>query len=180
MIQNLRFIHILTASLVVEMCMLFLFKFTKYSSFTINQWYQNLGWTAVILDVVSIIIGFYIAKFIYQYLLKQKHITPKHPFLKFLLILLIVQIIHDFAFYFCVIKPSKVGKNTVIDEFKKYAKYYKTQAVVADSLIYIFTTPLLYFYISHFKDDVNTFIGLVSFYIIGYLLHQKNIRDTVH
>lgn len=173
MIEDLRFTHILTASVIVELCMLFLFKFTKYSSDAINQWYDNLGWTAVILDVVSIIIGFYIAKFIFGFLVSRNYLTRQDEFLKFSVLVILVQVIHDFTFYFGVIKPSKVGANKVIDEFKNYAKYYQTQAVVADSMIYLFTTPLLYYVVSELDDETNTFVTLISVYIAGYLLYQK-------
>ena len=175
MINNLTFIHVLTASFVIEIIILFLFKFTNQTSIAINNWYGNLGWTAVILDVLSLIIGFYIAIFVYKYLLKNSYINKKNEFIKFLVIVLCVQIIHDFSFYFLVIKPTPPRMNKVIDEFKQYAKHYKAQAVVADSLIYLFTTPILYYLISKNSNNENTFISLVCLYLIGYLLHQKSL-----
>ena len=72
-----------------------------------------------------------------------------------------------------MIKPYPKLKNRVIDEFKEYAKYYQSQAVIADSLIYIFTTPLLYLYIQKNNINTNTFISIVCFYLIGYLIYQK-------
>ena len=95
MIKDLTFLHFLTASVIVELFMLILFRFTK-SSKAINNWYDNLGWTAVILDVLSILIGFYIAKFIYEYLVKKKYIDTDHELYKYLGLVLCVQIIHDF------------------------------------------------------------------------------------
>lgn len=173
MIKNIKFLHVLTATLIIELIMLILFKFTNQTSKAINNWYDNLKWTAVILDVLSIIIGFYLAKFIYKYLLKNNYINKNNEFIKFLLILLIVQIIHDISFYFFVIEPTPLKINKVIDEFKEYAKHYKLQAVVADSLIYIFTTPLLYYVITKNPDNINTFISIVCTYLVGYLLYQK-------
>lgn len=173
MIENIKFIHILTATLIIELIMLILFKFTNQTSKAINNWYDNLKWTAVILDVLSIIIGFYLAKFIYKYLLKNNYINKNNEFIKFLLILLIVQIIHDIFFYFFVIEPTPLKINKVIDEFKEYAKHYKLQAVIADSLIYIFTTPLLYYVIKKYPDNINIFISIVCTYLVGYLLYQK-------
>ena len=172
MIKDLTFLHFLTASVVIELFMMILFRFTK-SSRAINNWYDNLGWTAVILDVLSILIGFYIAKFIYEYLVKEKYINTDHELYKYLGLVLLIQIIHDFSFYLFVIKPYPKLKNRVIDEFKEYAKYYQSQAVIADSLIYIFTTPLLYLYIQKNNINTNTFISIVCFYLIGYLIYQK-------
>ena len=174
MIKDLSFLHILTAVLVIELIMLFMFKFTNRTSVVINNWYNNLGWTSVILDVLSILIGFYIALFIYDYLLRENYINEKNEFVKFLMIVICVQIIHDISFYLFVIKPTTLGKNKVIDEFKDYAKYYRGQAIVADTMIYLFTTSILYYAIKTYSDKTNVFISLVCLYLIGYLLHQKS------
>jgi len=173
MIKDIEFIHFLTATLIIELIMLIKFRFTK-SSKAINNWYNNLQWTAVILDIVSIIIGFYIAKFIYEFLIENNYINNKYEFFKYLGIVLLVQIIHDFSFYFLVIKPYPKYTNKVIDEFKEYANHYKVQAVVADSLIYIATTPLLYMSLQKMDNDKNIFTSLISLYLIGYTLHQYN------
>ena len=66
-------------------------------------------------------------------------------------------------------------KNKVIDEFKEYAKYYKLQAVFADSLIYIATTPILYYLVVNNRNDTNVFINIVSLYLIGYFMYQKPV-----
>jgi hypothetical protein len=79
MIDSLTFLHFLTATLIVELIMITVFRKTtpwgsgaKWSS--INRWYTNLGWTAVILDTLSVLIGFYIARYIYNYLLSHNYI----------------------------------------------------------------------------------------------------------
>ena len=65
-VKNLKFIHFLTAALSIELFMLFLFRFTRspFTGKSINNWYTNFGWSAIILDVLSVIIGFYISKYI--------------------------------------------------------------------------------------------------------------------
>ena len=173
MIKDLKFIHFLTASFVIELFMMFLFRFTRFSSSVINNWYDNLGWTAIILDILSILIGFYIAKFIYHYLVSNGYITSKNGLLKYLFIVLVVQILHDILFYYKVIVPTPIKINKVIDEFKEYAKHYRSQAILADSLIYLSTTPILYYIIRNQSNSSNIFTTIVCFYIIGYLLHQK-------
>ena len=171
MIKELTFIHILTASLCIEFLFLTYFRFSKNY---INKWYNNLGWTAVLLDILSLMIGFYLAKFLYEYLVKNNYINEKNQLLKFLTIVLFIQIIHDFTFYFTVIKPTKKGNNTVIDEFKDYANHYKLTAVYGDSMMYIISTILLFTYIKKFSNNLNIFISISILYIIGYLIHQKS------
>jgi len=175
MIKDLTFLHFLTASLIIEAFILYLFRFTKspLTGVAINRWYDNLGWSAVILDILSFLIGFYIAKFIYEYLVVQKFINTDYEIYKFLGLVLIVQILHDFSFYFFAIKPYPKNKNRVIDEFKSYAERVKAGAVIGDSIMYLLATPLLYLFIQKNNINTNTFISIVCFYLIGYLIYQK-------
>lgn len=173
-ISKISFIHFLTSALVIECFIIFLFKFTKspFSGRSINNWYTNFGWSAVILDVLSLIIGFYLAKYAYMFLLKKNVISKKYALLTFLIIMLLIQIVHDFTFYFTVIKPHKTGRNAIMDELQSYANKVSYGAVIGDSFMYLLATPLLYFLIQ-METEENTFISLVSAYIIGYILYQK-------
>ena len=177
MIENITFTQFLTATLLIETFMLYLFRFTK-SPFTgkaINNWYNNIGIIAIILDIVSLLIGFYLAKFLYEYLLNNNYISRDYELWKFLFIVLLIQILHDFGFYFTVIKNTKKGINKVIDEFKSYAKMVGVGAVIGDSFMYLISTPLLYFFILNNSNDINIFINIVCIYLIGYFLYQKPI-----
>jgi hypothetical protein len=175
-IEKLSFIHFLTAALVIEAFMIFLFRFTKspFTGKSINDWYTNFRWSAVILDVLSVIIGFYLAKYVYMFLVRKSVISKKYALLKFLALMLIIQIVHDFTFYFTVIKPHKTGKNSIMDELQSYADKVSYGAVIGDSFMYLLATPLLYLLIQ-METEENTFISLVSAYIIGYILYQKPI-----
>jgi len=174
MIKNLDFIHFLTSTCIVETFFLFLFRFTKspLTGRAINNWYTNLGWSAVILDILSVLIGFYISKFIYLYLLNNNIISKDNELLKFLGIVLLVQITHDFSFYFLIIKNAQKGMNKVIDEFINYANSVKAGAVIGDSLMYIMGVPIL-FYIFKNTTDINIFIILLCLYLIGYFVYEK-------
>lgn len=177
MIDSLTFLHFLTATLIVELIMITVFRKTtpwgsgdKWSS--INRWYTNLGWTAVILDTLSVLIGFYIARYIYNYLLSRNYITKSKPLLKYLAIVLLVQITHDILFYKLIIQPSQKGNSIVMDEFIDYADTVKVNAIIGDSIMYLMGVPLL-FYVSQQSKELNEFTSIVSLYLIGYLIHQK-------
>lgn len=175
MIEKLTFIHFLTASAIVELFMLILFRLTKspFTGIAINRWYNNLGWTAIILDILSLLIGFYIAKFIYEYLRKKNYINSEYELYKYLGIVLLVQITHDLLFYFFVIKPFPKNKNKVMDEFKYYAEKVKSGAIIGDSFMYLIGTSLLYLFVQKNNIHINTFISILCFYLIGYLIYQK-------
>ena len=103
MIENITFLQFLTATLIIETFMLFLFRFTKspFTGIAINRWYNNIGIIAVLLDIVSVLIGhYYLAKFLYQYLTDNGYMNKNYKFWKFLGLVLMIQILHDFGFLF--------------------------------------------------------------------------------
>ena len=53
MIENIEFLHFFTATCLVEVLFLYLFRFTRspLTGKAINNWYTHLGWSAVILDI---------------------------------------------------------------------------------------------------------------------------------
>ena len=61
-----------------------------------------------------------------------------------------------------------------MDELQSYADKVSYGAVIGDSFMYLLATPLLYLLIQ-METEENTFISLVSAYIIGYILYQKPI-----
>ena len=174
MIQELQLIHFVTVTCIVETFFLFLFRFTNspLTGNAINQWYTNLRWSAVILDVLSVLIGFYISKFLYLYLVDKDIISKDNELLKFLGIVLLVQITHDFSFYFLIIKNAKKGMSKVMDEFIYYSKSIQTGAVIGDSLMYLMGVPLL-FLIYKNSNDINVFITLFCLYLTGYFVYEK-------
>lgn len=177
MIETITFSKWFTTTLLVEVFMLYLFRFTlsPFSGVDINNWYTNFKWSAIILDVLSVLIGFYLAKFTYKYLIKNNIINEKNYIIKFLIILLIIQISHDFLFYFTTLKNAVKGKNKIIDELVTYANNVKTGAVIGDSFMYLISIPILFYFVNNNNSEVNTFISIVSLYLIGYFLYQKPI-----
>ena len=174
MISQLRFIHFLTATCLIEVFMLYLFRFTDspFTGSAINNWYSDKKWSAVILDILSVLIGFYLSKFLYEYLIKINIISKEYPIIKFLVIVLFIQIFHDFSFYFITIKNAKKGKNAIIDELIDYAKSVGPGAIIGDSFMYLLATPALGL-IYKSSEDTNTFISITSLYLIGYFIYQN-------
>ena len=86
--------------------------------------------------------------------------------------MLCVQIIHDFGFYFLVIKNTKKGINEIMDVLIYYANNVKVGAVIGDSFMYLLATPMLLL-LTKYSDESNIFISLISLYIIGYFVYQK-------
>tara|TARA_B100001094_G_scaffold310357_1_gene344876 strand:- start:615 stop:1142 length:528 start_codon:yes stop_codon:yes gene_type:complete len=171
-----KFTNLLTTTLLTETLFLTAFRFRegKLKWKSINNWYTNLKWSAVLLDILSILIGFYISIYIYNLLFKYNYIGDhQNEKLNFLLILLVVQISHDLLFYYLIIKNSKLGESDVMDEFIDYSKKVGINAIIGDSFMYIVSIPILYYFVKKNEKSFNTFLCILSFYFIGYLLYKK-------
>lgn len=170
-IKNLEFIDFLTVTFIVELLILYIFTNIHIAWITSN-WYYNLRWTALILDMASFMGGFYLAKFAYLTLLNNNIITNAYPIFKYSSILIIIQVIHDIMFYFTTILPTKRGSNYVIDLFKDYAADAKLYAVLGDSLMYLTGLSIL-FNLNYLDYDSKIFICILCLYLLGYLIYKK-------
>ena len=172
LIKKLEFIDFLTVTFIVEVISIIIIRDNDVYKWLVKNWWTNLQWTAVILDMASIIGGFYLAKFAYLTLLNNNIITNAYPIFKYSSILIIIQVIHDIMFYFTTILPTKRGNNYVIDLFKDYAKIAKSDAITGDSLMYLITLPML-FNLNYLGDDIKIFICILCLYLLGYLIYKK-------
>lgn len=165
-INNIEFINIFTATTIVELICILFFRLTKsdFSGKAINNWYDNLRWSAIGLDILIVIIGFYINIYLSKYL-------KINNYLLFLFLQLVLQIIHDILFYF-IIKKSVKGNNIIMDEFKEYAKQINIGAIIGDSWMYLMGIPIL-LHTLKFNKEILILISLICLYIIGYLVYQK-------
>ena len=165
-IENINFTHILTTTLIVELYMLILFRYTKsvFSVKSINDWYDNYKLIAILLDIFIVIIGFYLTIFTFKYFKFNKYY-------QFLILQLVIQIVHDILFYLFFSWYPK-NFNSLIDEFKIYAKNTKAGAILGDSFMYLIGVPIL-FSLLNIKNNNLIFISVLCSYLIGYLIYQK-------
>ena len=179
-ISDLSFLDFFTATMLIELFFLFLFRFTNspFAGKEINRWYSDLKWTAVTLDILSVMIGFYLAKYLYKFLIylnifkEESKITMKTLSI-FLLCTLFVQITHDILFYYLAIKPTRFGSSKIMDSFKTYADDVKFGAVIGDSSMYILSMPVLFLITKYSTTDLNLLMSLISLYTIGFFIHEK-------
>ncbi len=170
-IKKLEFIDFLAVTFIVEVIIIIIVRNNAVYKWLVKNWWTNLQWTAVILDMSSMIGGFYLAKFAFLALLKNNIISNTYPVFKYSSILIIIQVIHDLMFYFTTILPTKRGSNYVIDLFKDYAKIAKTDAITGDSLMYLIALPIL-FNLNYLDYDSKIFICILCLYLLGYLIYK--------
>jgi hypothetical protein len=164
--NNLDLVYILTSVLVVDMIVILIARDTTLLGKTINEWYNKFTMTAVTLDVLIIMIGFIITRYIFDVF--NIEYSPE----LFIVILLTVQIVHDALLYKYVIVPYPEGNNQVIDVYKKYAKENGYKVIVADSAMML-SSALLAMYLKNKEMHETTSLLIVTMYIIPYFIYQK-------
>ena len=162
---------ILVSVIIVDLIVLFLIRY--YPDFfgkDINIWYNKFGINAVIADVLSIVLGFFIAQFIYSTFL-LKRIGWSLPV--FIALLLAIQLVHDVLFYVGVIVPIPEGHNGMIDVFKAYAEAGKSRILAADSSMMVGSALIASTLVMQ-PASVTLFAGTLAVYAIPYILTTQN------
>jgi len=160
-----------TALCVIEAFMLINFRlFPNFWGNMINIWYDKFGLVAIMLDMLIVLIGFWITQKLYSYFFG----TSKMSLWQFILLFLCVQIIHDLLFYFIILKNSPKGSNGIFDLINSYGKKHGFYTILGDSLMVVLSLCLAWLFLNN-NVSFSTYIIciLLSLYIIGYLLYMR-------
>lgn len=157
------YLPIITAIVIVDIIIISLSYANIINSGFLRKWYQQFLLSAVLADVLVIFIIVVIARAIYYY------IFDKFSIIKFIILMLILQVIHDILFYLMIISIPK-GANKIIDIFKDYADEISYYAIIGDSLM-IISSGLLASYLANFDANTNIIILVVSVYLLQFILH---------
>ena len=157
---------ILNGSILINIIVLFILYYTPYfESKELKSWYEKYRLSAVIADVLILVIGILITKFIFTFFGLTFHIIT------FLIILLFVQVIHDVLFFILFTSiPRNV--NNMLDLFKDYAEEVGYKAILGDSFMLIIAFLASYYFTSfNLHSNLLILIGLV--YLIPYIIYTK-------
>jgi uncharacterized protein YacL len=130
----------------------------------LKQWYAQYNLSAVIADVLIILIGLIITRAIYYYIFDSFSIV------KFVILAVIVQIIHDILFYVFFSNIPR-GVNKMIDTFKDYANEVSYKAILADSGMMIMSC-LVASYLVNKNTNINIIVLISFLYLLPYLLYN--------
>jgi hypothetical protein len=143
---------LITASIIVDTIMSYLLLFNKNGGKSIRQWYKEFTIGAYIMDIVSIIIGTYLATLI------------STDFYMQLFYVVIIGLIHDISF-FTFLNNVNTKSSKVLDIFKNYAKENGKIILVIDALMLILTLLVSNYLLNNFSNDNIIFLGVLSSYI---------------
>uniref|UniRef100_A0A6C0E2F4 Uncharacterized protein n=1 Tax=viral metagenome TaxID=1070528 RepID=A0A6C0E2F4_9ZZZZ len=158
------YLPLFNAVLITDLFVILLLRTSVIKSQVLNKWYSQYNLSAVIADVLIILIGLIIARAIYYY------IFDKFSLFKFMVIAVIVQIIHDILFYVLFTSTPR-GVNKMLDTFKDYANETSYKAILADSGMMIMSC-LLASYLVNRNTNTNIIVLISSLYLLPYLLYK--------
>jgi len=169
--NNSSDLYILTiAILAVDVFVIFLTRYyPEYLGKDLNEWYDKFTLNAVISDVLIILIGFLIARYIYTIFVGPSQ--GWNPLL-FIALLVIIQAIHDAIFYVAVINPIPEKHNAMIDVFKSYAKNAGQLILGGDALLMVGSAAVALFLKSQQQHVIVSF-GVLVAYALPYILYTK-------
>lgn len=161
--NNSGWLYIITA--VVSLEIVFIVLYSRLSA-NLRLWYNKFGLLGVLADVLIILLAIAIARYIYTVWVIPKY--GNNPLL-FILTVLIIQIVHDFIYYFAIVQPWPKGQNAIIDFMKQYGREGGLWPILGDSSMVI-TMSAFAFILSDIPSYVNVFILLIAIYMIPYVI----------
>jgi hypothetical protein len=158
------YLPLLNAVLITDLFVILLLNSKVIKSIVLRKWYKQYNLSAVIADVLIILIGLIITRAIYYYIFKS------FSLLKFTILAVIVQIIHDILFYkFFTIVPR--GVNKMLDTFKDYSIEASYKAILSDSGMMIMSC-IVASYLVNTSTNVNIIVLISLLYLLPYLLYN--------
>ena len=164
-----------TALCITEAFLLANFRlFPNFWGSMINVWYDKFGLVAIMLDMLIVLIGFWITQKLYNYIFGSSiKLSLCDSLWKFLILFLCIQIIHDILFYVLVLKNSK-GSNAIFDLINSYGSKHGIYTILGDSLMVVISIIMAWILLNT-EASFSTYMIciLCSLYLIGYLLYMK-------
>lgn len=159
------YLPIVNGCINADLIIIFLSYHGIFKSRLLKKWYKKYQLSAVIADVLILVIGIILARFFYKYFFSSFSIW------KFTGLAVIIQIIHDILFYLFFISVPK-GYNAMLDFFKEYAIEVGVGAILGDSFMMIISC-LLSSYFASFSLNTNLIILIVSLYLFPYMINYE-------
>jgi uncharacterized protein YacL len=160
---NVRdYLPILNGVILTDLIVICLLLSGIIQSKVLRQWYHEYGIGAFLADVLIIVIGLIITRFIYPFFFSRFSI------LKFAGLAVCVQVIHDVLFYY-FFKGVPRGMNRMLDTFKAYGKEAGYKAILSDSAMMVLSAVLASWF-AGFSLNTNIILLILLFYLMPYLV----------
>jgi hypothetical protein len=162
-------LYIFTGILIFDIFVLFIARFyPNVMGSNLNIWYDRFGVNAVLCDVLSIFLGFVVARWIFT----KYFSDSSNRMLVFAMVLLGVQIVHDLIFYFGIVKPIPRGHNAMIDMFKDYGSQGGAKIIGGDAILMLGSLYIAMILKNYGSAHILEIVAL-SFYTMIYVIYTR-------
>jgi hypothetical protein len=158
------YLPLLNGILITDLFIIFLLNTKIINSSVLRKWYDKYNLSAVIADVLIILIVLIIVRAIYYY------VFDKFSIVKFIFLAVLFQVVHDILFYI-FFKNVPRGINKMLDTFKEYANEASYKAILSDSGMMILSC-LIASYLANYSANYNIIVLIVFIYLLQYLLYN--------
>jgi len=158
----MNWLSLFTAVAWVDFLVIVLSKFVHLTN-ALDTWYKDFGLVAVGSDILIIVLGIALAQLLY----------PGISGIPLVTVAIIIQLIHDIAFYFLVIRGVPEGQNRIIDLFKRYSAQGSWKILLADAAMVGGSVLLMEALDNNLADDQIGFLGVLATYALLYILYTK-------
>jgi hypothetical protein len=159
-----EYLGLLNAIIITDMIIIILAKNDIIKSGNLKRWYERYNISAVISDVLIIMIVLIGTGYIYRKIYKEYRLW------RFIILAIIIQMIHDVIFYI-IIRETPRGWNRMLDVFKDYAKETSYGAIIGDSMM-IISACIIGEGLKKIKNDKNIIILIILIYLLQYIIYQ--------
>jgi hypothetical protein len=158
------YLPLLNGVLITDLFVILLLNTKVIKSGVLRKWYAQYNLSAVIADVLIILIGLIITRAIYYYVFKT------FSLLKFTILAVIVQITHDILFYIFFTNIPR-GVNKMLDTFKDYSNEVSYKAILSDSGMMIMSC-IITSQLVNTNTNINIIVLISVLYLLPYLLYN--------
>ena len=156
------YLPILNGTIVADLIIIFSLFNNIFKSNYLKNWYHKYQLSAVIADILILVIGIILSRFFYRFIFNEFSLW------KFTTLAVCIQITHDFLFYW-FFKSLPYGYNEMFDFFKGYAKEVGIGAILGDSFMMIISC-LLSSHFATYSLNTNIIILVISIYLLPYMI----------
>jgi hypothetical protein len=158
------YLSILNAALITDLIVMLRVVLGQIKAVSLKSWYNKYGICGVGADVLSLVIGVLIARFIYPYLFSTWSV-----FL-FAGLAVLVQLTHDLLFA-QLFNAIPRGQSQILDTFKDYAKELGAVILLADAAM-IVSTVFIGSFLAGLSMNTNIVILIFFLYLVPYILYS--------
>ena len=158
------YLPILSAAIIVDLIVMMGVVVGQIKATSLAVWYQQFGGLAVLADVLILVIGVIIARFLYPF------IFTKWSLPLFLGLTIAIQVAHDLLFA-ALFNAMPRGSSAIVDVFQRYATEVGWIILLADAMM-IGGTVLLGSLLASQSLNTNMIVFLVALYVIPYVLYS--------